>query len=302
MIKSITVTNYLGDSIVLELTRPEKSGFIVESVTGLGPGSSAINLTEISTTDGAYFNSSRVSSRNIVLSLRFMWDRTIEDSRQLSYKYFPLKRGVTLTIETDNRSLQISGYVESNEPNIFSETEGTEISIICPDPFFKDSRETQQTSFSGIEPLFEFPFSNESLTEPLLEFSEIVDSIERVLVYNGDVETGVTISIKAFGEASGITLYNIGTRESMKILDNAIESIMGSGLTDGDEIVICTITGKKSATFIRNGKSTNILNSIDRSSDWFKLAKGSNIFAYTTESGRNNIQVQIQNSVIYEGI
>ena len=302
MIKSITVTNYLGDSIVLELTRPEKSGFIVESVTGLGPGSSTINTTEISTTDGAYFNSSRVSSRNIVLSLRFMWDRTIEDSRQRSYKYFPLKRGVTLTIETDNRSLQISGYVESNEPNIFSETEGTEISIICPDPFFKDSRETQQTSFSGIEPLFEFPFSNESLTEPLLEFSEIMDSIERVLVYNGDVETGVTISIKAFGEASGITLYNIGTRESMKILDNVIESIMGSGLTDGDEIVICTITGKKSATFIRNGKSTNILNSIDRSSDWFKLAKGSNIFAYTTESGRNNIQVQIQNSVIYEGI
>lgn len=45
MIKSITVTNYLGDSIKLELARPEESGFVVKSVTGLGPGSANINTT-----------------------------------------------------------------------------------------------------------------------------------------------------------------------------------------------------------------------------------------------------------------
>lgn len=32
MIKSVTVTNYLGDSVKLELMRPEKSGFIVKSI------------------------------------------------------------------------------------------------------------------------------------------------------------------------------------------------------------------------------------------------------------------------------
>ena len=302
MIKSITVTNYRGDSIKLELTRPEDSGFIVMSVSGLGPGKANINTTDVATNDGSFYNSARVQNRNIVISLRYLWSNTIEDARQRAYKYFPLKTKVTLLIETDNRMAEIEGYVESNEPEIFSKEEGSDISIICPNPFFRDPREIQKTSFSGIEPLFEFPFSNESLTEPLLEFSEIVDNIERTLIYDGDVETGVTISIKVYGEASGITIYNIGTRESMKILDSVIKSISGSGLVEGDEVLICTVTGKKSATLVRNGKSTNIINAIDRSSNWFRLAKGSNIFAYTADTGRNSIQVEIQNDVLYEGV
>lgn len=58
MIKSITVTNYLGDSIKLELARPEESGFIVTSVTGLGAGKANINMTEVATNNGGLFNSS----------------------------------------------------------------------------------------------------------------------------------------------------------------------------------------------------------------------------------------------------
>ena len=38
MIRAVTFTNYLGDSIRLDLARPEESGFIIKSVTGLGPG------------------------------------------------------------------------------------------------------------------------------------------------------------------------------------------------------------------------------------------------------------------------
>lgn len=302
MIKSITVTNYLGDSIKLELMKPEKSGFIVMSVTGLGPGTANINTTEVSTNDGATFNSARVPSRNIVISVRFLWKDTIEDARQLSYKYFPLKRKVTLLIETDNRVAEIEGYVESNDPDIFSKEEGSDISIICPSPFFYSAYEHHVTSFSGIEALFEFPFSNESLTENMIEFSEIRDQIDRTIVYTGDFEIGVTIRIKASGDASSITMYNITANESMYIDTNALEALTGSGIIDGDEIVICTVKGNKSASLIRNGKTTNILNCIDRNSDWFQISKGSNIFAYTAETGRNNLLVEIENRVLYEGI
>lgn len=301
MIKSITVTNYLGDSIKLELAKPETSGFIVESITGLGPGSANINTTETSTNDGAMFNSSRVSSRNIVISLRYMWKETIEDTRQLSYKYFPIKRKVTLLIETDNRVSEIEGYVESNEPNIFSKEEGTDISIVCPYPFFY-SVSDRVTSFGGIEPMFEFPFSNESLTEPLLEFSEIRKFPDRNIVYTGDAEVGVTISIRASGEATNITLYNITTREVMRINTDTIKAITGSGIIDRDEIVISTVKGSKSAVLIREGKTTNILNSINRDAVWFQISKGNNIFAYTAESGQNNLQIEISNRVLYEGV
>jgi hypothetical protein len=57
MIKSITVTNYLGDSIKLDLARPEESGFIVQYVNGLGPGKANINTTEVQQMHGSLFNS-----------------------------------------------------------------------------------------------------------------------------------------------------------------------------------------------------------------------------------------------------
>ena len=161
MIKSITVTNYLGDSIKLELARPEESGFIVTSVTGLGAGKANINMTEVATNNGGLFNSSRLPSRNIVISLKFMFKETIEDMRQLSYKYFPIKKKLTLLVETDNRLAEIDGYVETNEPDIFSKEEGSDISIVCPNPFFYSAGEDGKntTIFFGVEPMFEFPFS-----------------------------------------------------------------------------------------------------------------------------------------------
>lgn len=302
MIHSVTVTNYLGDSIKLELMKPEESGFVIRSITGLGPGKANINTSEVSTNDGSLFNSARVPSRNIVISVIYLWKETIEDARQLSYKYFPIKRKVTLLIETDNRMAEIEGYVESNDPDIFSQEEGSEISIICPNPFFYDAYENHVTSFSGIEPAFEFPFSNESLTEPLLEFSVIRDVTDRVITYKGDHEIGVTITIRAVGEAGDISIYNVDTREVMYIYNDAIEALTGSGIKEGDEITICTEIGKKSATLLRTGVRTNILNCLNRDADWFRLVKGNNTFAYTAETGRNNLRLEIQNRVIYEGV
>lgn len=304
MIQSITVTNYLGDSIKLELARPEKSGFVVKSVTGLGSGKANINTTEVATNDGSLFNSSRLPSRNIVISLKYLWNDSVEDVRQLSYKYFPIKKKVTLLIETDNRLAEIDGYVEANDPDIFSKDEGSDISIVCPNPFFYSAgnKGLNTTVFYGVEPLFEFPFSNESLTECLLEMGAIQNQTEKVIVYNGDAEIGVTITIHAVGEAGTITIYNTGTREIMRIDANKLETFTGSGIIAGDDIVICTVKGSKSITLQRAGKSTNILNCLDKDADWFQLAKGDNVFAYTAESGSSNLQFRIENRIIYEGV
>lgn len=63
-----------------------------------------------------------------------------------------------------------------------------------------------------------------------------------------------------------------------------------------------TVKGKKSITLLRNGKTTNILNCLDKNADWFQLAKGDNVFAYTAEEGSTNLQFKIENRVIYEGV
>lgn len=307
MIYSIVVTNYLGDRIKLELGKPDVSGFLIKSITGLGPAKANVNTTEVSTNDGSLFNSARLSQRNIVLDMVFIntvYGESIEDLRQKSYKYFPLKKSVKLTIETDNRYVKTTGYVESNEPNIFSSQEGTQISIICPDPYFYSAGEDGNniTNFYSIDPMFEFPFSNESLDEPLLVFGEIQIKTEGVITYYGDSEIGVMIYIHAIGSATNINIYNTETREVMRINTDKISSLTGKGIVASDDIVINTAKGEKSITLIREGVSYNILNCLDKNTDWFTLAKGDNIFAFTADSGVTNLQFRVENKVIYEGV
>lgn len=307
MIYSIVVTNYLGDRIKLELGKPDVSGFLIKSITGLGPAKANVNTTEVSTNDGSLFNSARLSQRNIVLDMVFIntvYGESIEDLRQKSYKYFPLKKSVELTIETDNRYAKTTGYVESNEPNIFSSQEGTQISIICPDPYFYSAGEdgNNVTNFYSIDPMFEFPFSNESLDEPLLVFGEIQIKTEGVITYHGDSEIGVMIYIHAIGPATNINIYNTETREVMRINTEKISSLTGKGIVASDDIVINTAKGEKSITLIREGVSYNILNCLDKNTDWFTLAKGDNIFAFTADSGVTNLQFRVENKVIYEGV
>lgn len=299
MIQAVTVTNYLGESKRFVLARPESMA--ISKIDGLGPSKAAVNTSEAATIDGSFFNSSRIQERNIVLTVYFLGNPTIEQSRLESYKFFPIKRRVRLTIETDTRICHADGYVESNEPDIFSKMESTQVSIICPDPFFY-SEDVTQTIFFGVDPLFEFPFSNESRSEKLIQFGQINRVTERTIFYTGDAETGVTIIMHALGEVKNVTIYNLVTREFMKLYTDKITELTGSPFSTGDEIEISTVRGNKHVTLLRAGEYTNILNCLDRDSDWFQLSKGDNMFAYLAEDGLENLQFRMENKTVYEGV
>lgn len=304
MIKSLEVTNHLGDVLLLELASPEDSGLCITDITGIGPGSANIHTTETATNDGSMFNSARLSQRNIVITARLLFKPTVEDVRHKTYKYFPLKQQVKLRFETDSRICEIYGIVEGNDPVIFEQQEYTQISIICPYPYFYSAGENGKnvTVFYGIQPLFEFPFSNESLTEKLIEFGEIMLRAENLIYYDGDADVGVEIYITAIGAAKNITIYNTGTREVMRIDTEKMEKITGSGVIAGDQIIISTLKGQKSIQLLRNGIYTNILNCLDKNSDWFQLTRGDNVFAYTAEEGATNLQFRVENQTLYEGV
>ena len=302
MIKSVIVTNYLGESVQLRLGELEpKSGLLITNIDGLGPAKANVNTTEMATNDGDVYNSSRLTKRNIVLTLRFGWAPTIEQARQKSYKYFPIKRRVGLLFETDNRICEVFGYVESNEPNIFSPESETKISIICPDPYFY-SVEENVLSFYSMESLFEFPFENDSVSEPMIEMGSIQLKSEQTIYYTGDAETGIVINIHAIGSVSNVTIFNMGTREVMKLDTNRLQEMTGYGIIAGDDITISTVRGKKSVYLLRNGVRTNIINCLDKQADWFQLAKGDNVFAYTADAGSVNLQFKITNQIVYEGV
>lgn len=165
MIKSFSVTNDLNERMDLVLNDPWQSGIVIKSVDGLGPGKVTVHMKEVANGDGGFYSGSRMPIRNIVLNLAFVGSPTIEDSRLLTYRYFPVKKTVTLTVVTDNNEVSIDGYVESNEPDIFSNLEGCQISILCSNPYFYTERD-QLTTSSGIFPMLEFPIDNELIEDP----------------------------------------------------------------------------------------------------------------------------------------
>lgn len=306
MVYSVKVTSYLGEEIVLDLMNPWKNGLAITDIEGIGVVKATINYTENASGDGGRYNSSRIGTRNIVFTIRplSIGFQTVEDSRQLLYRYFHIKQLVTLDFTTERRHARITGYVEDNDPNIFSDEESVQISIICADPYFYDLKDGGETevSFSGTEALFEFPFENNSTSSDLIEFGEITFRREQLIQYNGSAEVGFVIRIHASGEAKMITIYNIDTRESMRIDTDRFAQIAGSEIQNGDEIVISTITGQKSVILIRDGKEWNILNSLDKDSSWLKLKSGANRLAYICDEGAEYLDFTLTYKTAFEGL
>ena len=260
-------------------------------------------MTKLATADGQIYNSSRLEGRNIVLKALFTYANTIEDARLRSYKFFPIGHKVKFRIQTNNRIAETEGYVESNEPEIFSDECSMQISILCESPFFNSVDEDGKkiVSFSNVVPLFEFPYSNEG-TSPVTEFGSIIIKRESIVYYDGDAETGCVMTIYALGTVENVSIYKVNTGEKMTIDTDKLEAMTGDKIIDGDTIIISTMKGDKYIKLIREGVTTNILNVLGKDADWFQLNKGDNVFAYTAESGDTNVRFTVESQVIFEGV
>lgn len=302
MINSFVITNYLGESLELEMCRPEKSGFAITSVDGLGPVNANINTTEMSSIDGSIYNSARMNSRNIVFTLRYVDmvnKKSIEELRHILYRYFPTKKKVTVEINTDTRKLVATGYVENNQQVVFDKTAQCSISIKCPDPYLY-AKDPIAVVFSGEDAAFEFEF--ETPDDDQFEFGIIRNDKIQTVLYTGDIEIGITLHIRATEPTGDITISNSATHEFMKVDATKVQRTVGQGIIAGDEIVITTTRGQKHIVLIRQGVSYDILNCLDRKSKWFHLVSGDNIFAYEATYGVDGLMLEIDHSIAYEGV
>nr|DAJ40413.1 MAG TPA: tail protein [Caudoviricetes sp.] len=304
MINHIKVTNHLGQSLLMDMKNPYNVGLAITNCDGLGPVKSDINTTILATSDGARYNSATVGVRNITLTLQHLWVSTVPEARKRTYKYFPIKKKIILTINTDHGEYQTSGYVESNDVYIWGTKPRSSISILCTNPYFYSTSGMDDiTSFSNIQPLFEFPFENNSLTEPMLEFSSSTSITEKNIDYRGDAEIGMFMTLQFTGIVKNITIHNITLDQHMKIDTKRLKPVVGTEyFKAGDEVTINTITGEKFIYLQRDGETKSILACLDKNTDWINLVSGDNHFAYVAESGIEFINFQIKHLLYYQGI
>lgn len=300
MIESVEITNDLDETILMELGSPASSGLLIYAIRGLGPAKSDLFINEIAAMDGGIYNAGRTNTRNIVFSLRFPGFPTVEHSRALTYKYFPLKKRIKILVNTTEKSVFTYGYVETNVPDIWQKAAGCTISVICPDPWFYDT-DLGLTIFGAITGLFEFPWSNESITLPLVEFSEIVTETVKYVYYKGEVPVGIVLHIHANGPANDVVIADIDSNlieiDSAKLIE-----ITGSDIVLYDNIYISTVKGDKYAKLVRSTVEYDILNALGEDPYWFQIDKGDNMFAYTADSGLLNLAFQVFYNIGYQGV
>lgn len=273
---------------ITELTH-NLNNYAVISVQGLTPSATTINTATAGTIDGSFFNSARVESRNIVITIVINGD--IEGNRQRLYKLFPRKKEITLYYKNKNRDVKINGYVETLEGDLFVKREQMQISIICPRPYF-ESVETTTHYIGDVHDLFEWPFDI-SESDPV-EISRETTSFIYTYDNTGDVETGAIFEFDIAGSVTGLTLTNFTTMEYIGF---------NYSFSAGDKITVNTIQGQLSAKLIHNNTEINLLNYLISGSKWVKLATGENEIIYQVSTGNEaDITCIFTAPVLYGGV
>ena len=145
---TLKIKNNRGE--IYELTHNRRQYSILD-ITGLTLPQCNVNMISSAGQDGGEYSSSHLNPRNIVITLALEGD--IETNRQLLYTIFPLHSPVTVYYQTFNRDLYIDGYLESIDGSLFAQREAMQISIICPDPYWKSMYKlTAETSAQGGHP------------------------------------------------------------------------------------------------------------------------------------------------------
>lgn len=280
------VENHNGE--ILELTNHE-SEYQVVSVEGTNPPSAIVNLSKIAMIDGSKFNSSQLNVRNIVISIRL--NGSVESNRIRLYSFFRSKEWCKIYYSNDSRKVTIEGYVESIEFTPFSKSEIIQISIVCPNPYFRDAQ-TLINDFKKVLENFEFPFAIE---EEGIPFSTIENQTSLLITNLSERETGLIIRCKFNNSCNSILIRKLNTGETMTI-SRSFEAY--------DELVINTNKGSKSITLIRNAVKINAFPSMVSGSKFFELDLGENSFDYSVDSGTHNdrVEIQFEYNFVYGGV
>lgn len=121
---------------------PNNDAVQVLDIQGLGPVKADLLSTPFATGRGELYQGGSTGKRNIVMTLGLNpdWEEhTMSTLRQALYGYFIPEAWCKLRFFSDYLpTVDIEGYVESFEPNIFSQDPEIQISVICPKPDFTD--------------------------------------------------------------------------------------------------------------------------------------------------------------------
>jgi hypothetical protein len=226
----------------------------IRDIQGLGPVKANIGSTQMAQR-GEFFTGSNTPKRNIVMTVGFNPDyvnHTVASLREKLYGYFMPEQPVTLRIfRTNGPAVEIDGYAESCEPNIFAQDPEMQISIICLKPDFIAVSASTVEGAADVDP----------------------DEVEFTALAN--VETPLLLEVLA--EEDDATTYDGKITFSRKTLRPTAETFTITGtVAEGITTKIDSTPGDKRVYADYGPEDTNLLNSMTPESVWPRITPGTN--------------------------
>lgn len=282
----LKVTNEYDQT--LQLT--QNPNYTIKEVSGLDPPEAIINKTRNANTDGSEFNSSYLNDRQIIITMTI--EAPAEENRNNLYIYFRSKKAVKIAYKNGIRDVFAKGIVKDIDVQFFAKKQIAQITIDCMDPYFL-KKEDSSGDISATQQLFEFPFAIE---EPI-PFSEISTTEPIEVVNEGNDPTGVIITI------TPISSRSIYGPIYVKNLTNGLTFKINLILHQGESLIIDSIKGEKSVKKIDGSTETNVINEMNRTSEWIELIPGINRLLITEgTTGIPQINASISFTPKYQGV
>lgn len=267
-----------------ELEISYQGDFFLSSVDGLSNLTSTLDVRQTAQIDGGIYTGEIVQPRNIVLNILIYRDLERKRNQILSF-FLPRSTG-TLTYTGDMVSRKIDYRVESiNIPDSNVPYKIITVSLICPDPYFRDVDEFSK-NMAGKTPLLTAPFV---LLPHGSALSALVLKHEAAIINEGVKSTGMVITFLAKGEVVNPRLDNLTTGEYIQV---------NVTMSQGQRLIVNTNRGNKRITL----DGANISNKKDRMSTFVQLIPGENILKYSAQSGQTNLDVFPRWSAEFTGV
>lgn len=252
--------------------------FFLVNVDGQTAAASSIASMAISGADGVIVNNVQANPRQIVIDLRIKNGVDVEEAKRAVLKVVKVKQRGTLEWTQNDRTVVISGIVESIEMPRWNNAVTMQITLHCDQPFWEDSEFIVQQISDAIN-LHYFTdvamdmiyFPDEGI--PLGEYN----TTRTQRFYNdGDVSVGIEINIVAFEDVTNPIIYDNNGNFFGVGYGNGAKQVK---MKQGEHMVITTHKGRKSVML--NGE--NLLSKLRPQSTWLQMAAGDNLFSINSD-------------------
>lgn len=261
-----------------EVNLVDNDYFYVVNVDGMTSYTASMSSGVVGGMDGDTVNSVTAQPRGIILDLAIKNTVDVEEAKRFILKYFKPKQKGKLRWTQNEKTLVISGIIESIEMPRWKNGITMQISMHCEQPFWEDLDAVIQSIGDAISLHY---FTND--ISDMLYFTSAGRPLGEIDIYrqrdvfnDGDASIGFEISITAIETVTNPIIrsvtgdfFGVGYGEGKKRLI----------MQPGDILTISTVRGNKTAML--NG--VNVLRLVKPNSIWLQLEPGDNSFSVSSE-------------------